>query len=98
MDRAGWAGGLAGGHDLALGDQPVLSFGGAAGVADALQAVVALLHHAAAAHGHIGIVPRRQRLAVAAIGLRAGIGEPVEAADLVRTVGLAEPRADAAVV
>ena len=67
--------------------------------ADALDAVGAFLHHAARAH-------RDFRILLGAIGLEAeigvfltvGVSEEIEAAYLVGTVGLAEPRADAAVV
>ncbi|MFO1296576.1 MAG: hypothetical protein U1F25_08925 [Rubrivivax sp.] len=60
---------------------------------DALDAVAALLHHAAPAHGHVGVALRLQRF-------RRVVGElqEVEAADLVRAVVGTEARADAAVV
>ena len=55
-DRLGRARRLAGGHDLAVADRPALAFSASmrAG-ADALHAVGALLHHAAAAHRHVGV-------------------------------------------
>src|SRR5262249_39644191 len=46
-DRIGWADGLAGGHDLAVADRAVLLLGGDARPGDPLDAVRALLHHAA---------------------------------------------------
>src|SRR5713101_7001764 len=46
---------LAGGHDLAVADRPVLLLGGDAADVDALHAVGALLHHAPAPYGHVRI-------------------------------------------
>ena len=61
-DGAGRAGGLAGGHDFAVADRAVLTFGGAARAADALNAIGAFLHHAARADRDLGIVLRLDRL------------------------------------
>ena len=60
---------------------------------DPLHAVGALLHHAAAAHGDVGVAPQLQARRVPVL-----IEQEVEAADLVGTVVRAVARADAAVV
>src|SRR4029079_13033565 len=59
---------------------------------DTLDAVRALLHHAARAHGHVGIVRGLARRVEAAVVV------PVEASYLVGTVARAGAGADAAVV
>src|SRR5205085_3273941 len=64
-----------------------------AGARDALQAVAALLHHAAPSHRHLGVLQRLEALELAVRVL-----QEVEAPDLVRAVVRAEARADAAVV
>src|SRR5690606_21604791 len=94
-DRLGRAGRLAGGDDLHVGDAPVLVRGLDAGLGDALRAVRALLHHAAAAHGHVGVVRQRQRRR-GRVELR--VLQVVETPDLVGAVVRAVARADAAVV
>jgi hypothetical protein len=60
---------------------------------DALHAVRAFLHHAAAAHRHVGIPLHSERF-----GFPIRIQEEIEATHLVRTVVRTIPRADAAVV
>ncbi len=62
-------------------------------VADALDAVGAFLHDAAAAHAHLA-----GSTIAAGRSLVLGIAEEIEAPHLVRAVVRAEPRADAAVV
>ena len=88
--RLGRTCGLAGRFDFA--DRTVLPIRRDARLRDALQAEGALLHHAASAHGDIGIARLRRALLL----LRKR--EVIEAADLVGAVIGAEPRADAAVV
>ena len=60
---------------------------------DALHAVGALFHHAAAAHGDVGVAPELQARRRPVL-----IEQEVEAADLVRAVVRAVARADTAVV
>src|SRR5438132_2616534 len=92
VDRPRGAGGLAGGDHVAVGQRPAARLGVLARPRDALDAVAALLHHAALAHRDIGIALRLERL-----GRGIGPREEVEAAHLVRAVVRAEARADAAV-
>ena len=63
-DRLRRARRLAGGHDFAVADRPVLLLGLDARGVDALHAVRALLHHAAAADRDVGIAQQLQRLGV----------------------------------
>src|SRR5579863_284723 len=91
-DRLGWAGGLAGRPDLAVADLAVLAIGLDFRFADALDAIGAFLHDAAAAHRQFG-VPGEVEPRVAL-----GEVEIIEAPHLVGAVVRAEPRADAAVV
>ena len=92
-DRLGRAGLLARGHDLAVANVAVFLVGLDLGFLDALHAVAALLHHAARAHGHIGIAHQLQ-----ALGLVVGEEQEVEAPHLVGAVVRAVARAHAAVV
>ena len=93
-DRLGRAGLLAGGLDLAVADAAVLaSRRRSCARVDALHAVGALLHDAAAAHRDVGIAPQLEARRVPVL-----IEQEVEAAHLVRAVVRAVPRADAAVV
>ncbi len=62
-------------------------------LANPLHAVAALLHHAAAAHGDVGVVLHPQRL-----GFEVGVFQKIEPPHLVGAVVRAKPRADAAVV
>src|SRR5205807_10291019 len=84
---------LAGRADLAVANAALLLFGLDLRGVDALHAVRALLHDAAAPYRHV-------RIAAALQAFARPVGEevPVEAANLVRTVVRAVPRADAAVV
>ena len=54
-DRLCRTGRLARRHHLAVADGAILLFGGAAGAADALDAIGAFLHDAARAHRDVGI-------------------------------------------
>jgi hypothetical protein len=94
-DRLGRAGALAGRDDLAVADAAALVVGVDAGAGDALRAVGALLHHAAAAHGDVGVVRQRQ---LGGVGRELGVLQVVEAAHLVGAVVGAVAGADAAVV
>src|SRR3954471_22135919 len=84
---------LARGLELAVLDQALLDARVDALALDALHAVRALFHDAAAAHGDVGIHAHPARPADVAVVL-----EEVETAHLVRAVVAAIPRADAAVV
>src|SRR6185312_13281796 len=66
---------------------------GDARAADALDAVGALFHHAAPAHGDIGII---HRLETGRLVIR--VPKEIEAPHFVGAIIRAEPRADAAVV
>src|SRR5207248_8540006 len=88
----GWTGLLASRHNFALLDPATLLVRRHMRRLDALRAIGALLHHAAGAHGDIGIVRGLARLVEATIVV------PIEAAHLVRAVAGAGARADAAVV
>src|SRR5207342_378398 len=92
-DGLGRAHRLAGGDYLAVANLPVVTLGVDPRLIDALHAIGALLHHAAAAHGDIRI-PRR----VVALRVPVLIEQEVEAADLVGAVVRAVARAHAAVV
>src|SRR6202000_482438 len=98
MNRACRTGRLTGGNHLAVRDWTIFLFGGPGGAADALEAIIALLHDAAAARRDVGIVLRLQCRAFTGVGLTIGIGEIIEAPYLVRAIGLAKARADAAVI
>ena len=98
-DGARRAGGLAGGHDFAFANPAIPLLGVAPRAADALNAISAFLHHAAAAHRDIRIENCLHALvAEVFVFLAVGIAEEIEAADLVRTVRLAKAGADAAIV
>src|ERR1700722_980735 len=93
FDGASRAGSLAGGDNLAVFHLTVLFLGQDFCGVDALHAVGAFFHHAAAAHGDVRI----------AHAVQAGRGvireqKEIEAADLVRAVVRAVASADAAVV
>ena len=95
----GWGGGLTGGDDFALSNEPRLALGEPPRAADALDAVSALLHYAAGPDTDVGIVRGLDdRIAEIAIFLAVDVAEPVEAPHLVGAVRLAEARADAAVI
>ena len=92
-DRVGRARRLARRHHLAVANLAIVELGRHARVVDALHAVGALLHHAAAADGDVGV----------ALQLEAGrvevlIQQEVEPPHLVGAVVRAVARADAAVV
>src|SRR4029077_13787227 len=80
-------------EDLAIANLPIIQLGGNTRLADALHAVGALHHHAAAANGDVGIPQRPEALSVPVL-----IQEEVEPPHFVRTVVRAVPRADTAVV
>src|SRR5690348_7476070 len=94
-DSLGRAGGSAGGDHLALADLAVLLFGALPCSADALHAISAFLHHAAAAHRYLWIALRGQHLGTLVLVFFAiRIAEEIEAPDLVGAVRLAEACAD----
>src|SRR5207245_11594539 len=80
-------------HHLAVADRSPLLLGRDAVLVDALHAVGALLHDAAAPHRDVGVALRLE-----ALRLPVGVLEEVEAAHLVGAVVRAVARADAAVV
>src|SRR5438270_13260051 len=84
---------LARGLELAVPDQALLDARVDALALDALHAVRALFHDAAAAHGDVGVHAHPAGAAHVAVVL-----EEVETAHLVRAVVAAIPRADAAVI
>src|SRR5262245_7392957 len=92
-DGLGRADLLAGGLDLPFLDRPVLVLGVDAGAVDALDAVRALLHDPAAAHGDVGVARHLEGL-----GRPVLIEEKVEAPDLVGAVVRAVAGAHAPVV
>ena len=116
LDRAGWAGLLAGDLDGAVADVDVGRIAGAdlgldLGFLDALDAIGALLHDAAHAHGDVGVLLELREVGRILDGLLRSersfvqvavdalvVVEEVEAADLVRAVVRAVAGADAAVV
>src|SRR5262249_38264700 len=91
---------LARGLDVAVGHGTPLLLRRQLRRLDALDAEAALLHHAARPHDDVGVQHHRAERAVhvEVEAIVARVLEPVEAADLVRAVVLAVPRADAAVV
>src|SRR4051812_26090243 len=92
-DRVGRAGRGAGGDHFTVLDAAVLALGVDARVVDALDAVGALFHHAAAADGHVRVAQRLEARRLPIL-----IEEEVEAPHLVWAVVRAVARADAAVV
>src|SRR5262249_6997417 len=92
-DRLGRADLLAGREDLAVSDRTVLLFRFDPRAIDALNAVGALLHDAAAADGDVGIARKLQ-----ALDLEILVEIEVESAHLVGAVVRAVPGADAPVV
>src|SRR5205807_1120756 len=92
-DSAGWTRGLTRSYHVAVAHRAILKLRGDLTGPDALHAIGALLHDAAAAHADFGIAQRAQ-----ALGREVRVLQKVEAADLVRTVVRAIARADAAVV
>ena len=92
-DRVGRAHRLARRHDLAVANLATFALGLDARGVDALHAVGALLHHAAAADGDVGIALQLELRRVPVLEQ-----QEVEAAHLPRAVVRAVPRADAAVV
>ena len=87
------AGLLARGPNFTVADRPVLVAGADLGFANALHAVSALLHHAAAAHGDVGVALQLDRFRHPVLKQ-----EEIEAAHLIRAVIGAVTGADAAVV
>src|SRR6185436_4840517 len=81
------------GPDLSVPDAPPFLLRADPGLDDPLDAVGALLHHPALPDGDVRVVPLLPlgRLVI-------GVLEEVEAADFVRAVVLAIPRADASIV
>src|SRR5678815_2707282 len=92
-DRIGRARGLACRNDVAVANPASFLLGRDAGAIDALNAVRALFHDAAAAHGDIGIIQHLESGC-----LIVGVLKKVEAPNLVWTVVGAIARADAAVI
>src|SRR3954462_3075455 len=92
-DRVGRAGRGAGGDHFTVLDAAVLALGVDARVVDALDAVGALLHHAAAADGHVRVAQRLEARRLPVL-----VEQEVEAPHLVGAVVRAVARADAAVV
>src|SRR5207247_5314611 len=86
--------------DVTVGDRAAFLFGEQLAVLDPLDAHAALLHHPTRPHGHVRVehhAPDRVvHVEIERLVLR--VPEPVESPDLVWTVVLAIPRADAAVV
>src|SRR5665213_3424619 len=98
-DGARRAGGLTGGDDLAIGDLAIFLFGAAPRPADALDAIGALLHHAALARRYVRVMLGADRLgSEIGVFLPVGVAEEIESSNLVRTVCFAKSRAHAAVV
>ena len=92
-DGLGRAGSFARGHNFAVGDWAILLFRLDARVVDALHAVRALFHNAAAAHGHFRIAQQLERRRLPILE-----AQEIEAAHLVGAVVRTIARADAAVV
>src|SRR5208337_3753648 len=92
-NRFGGASRFASGHDFAVADGAILLFRFDAPVVDALDAVSALFHHAAAAHGDFGISQEFQLGRIPILE-----AQEIEAAHFVGAVVGAIARADAAVV
>ena len=92
-DRLRGAGGLTGGDDFAVANLPVFFLRLDLGGVDALHAVGAFFHDAAAAHRDVGISQRLQ-----AWGFKIGILEKIKPAHFVRAIVGAIAGADAAVV
>src|SRR5579864_8507551 len=92
-DRLGGAGLHARRDNLAVGDAAIFLFGLDLGGVDALNAVGAFFHHAAAAHGDVGIAQ-----AVETLHIPIRVQQEVEAADFVGAVIGTVAGADAAVV
>src|SRR5207244_1291959 len=84
---------LTGGKNITVTDRPALDLRLDFGRADALDAVSAFLHDAAAADGHLRVTPQLE-----AFGGIVGVREEVEAPHLVGAVVRAVARADAAVI
>src|SRR5690606_8199422 len=94
-DGLGRAGRLTGGYHFTIGDAAVLVGRLDAGLGDALRAVGALLHDAAAADRDVGVVGQRQ---LGGVGRELCVLQPVEAPHLVGAVVGAVTGTDAAVV
>src|SRR5260370_3476792 len=87
------AGGLAGGEDFAIADGTILLFGFDARAVDALHAIGALLHHAAAAHGNLRVAHQLELWRLPILET-----QEIEAADFVGAIVGAVARADTAVI
>src|SRR5712671_3963304 len=86
-------------RELVRFERPLLCRGAIFRLANSLDAEGALLHHALSAYGHIRIQLPVERLGERVLRTcRLAVAEPVEVANLVRTVVGAVARADAAVV
>src|SRR5688572_23869516 len=80
-DRFGWAHGLARGLDFPVSDPPAIFFRFDARGADALHAIRAFFHDAAAAYGDVGVASDRQARRIPILVLN-----EIEAADFVRAI------------
>src|SRR5258708_9517196 len=98
-DRARWTTRGASRRELVRFKGPLLRRGAILGLADSLDAEGALLHYALSAHGDIRIQLPVERLGERVLRpCRLTVAEPVEVANLVRTIVGAVARADAAVI
>ena len=98
-DRARRARILACRRDFIRADRPVVTFGGAAGAADALNAIRAFLHDAARTHSHFGIFLRLVGFEPkVGIFLAVGVSEEVETPYFVRAIRFAKTCTDATIV
>ena len=98
-DGAGGTSRLAGGNDLAIRNLAVFLFGAPPRPADALDAISALLHHAALPRRYVRIVLGANRLGPEiGVFLPVSVTKEIEPPHLVRAVRFAKPRAHAAVI